>query len=454
MTQITKKYKNSDKFFGATDIISNFLARNLRDHTGLQVDFTNCFDCMVRDSASALAELCLYPHIFACCSSNTFRIAPTEIARESATLYSTAILGGDLQSNQEAQVLASTSVISANCPRDRSKNNSFSAAKSSMSCYADFATSFDCMVRDRFSKNASTNFGTGISKAIAIFSKVSRLGVYLPLNHLDQCLMSTCVRSCKSLYESSKNSSAFVTGSKTKALGLLRMLKIGFKSLIKKFSTRAKDSASSQINQAILSPSSLWNSLNLWWFSHLNTRLSVIPTYKSSPSSRLTKYIARELGSFLRCSKETEGSDRTSTRANWLPSPPTGAWHNTSMLPSILLIPSAASTCKLSPDPLSLLPSSLHSSFALPIFYSFFHLLRIVVIITLSDVYLMWRQCVTNIKYTQITKPLRQQGLVINQYPAKDGKNRPKLYEYTIRPKGRSPSPNFTMPSYAEMEAV
>ncbi len=74
---------------------------------------------------------------------------------------------------------------------------------------ADFA-SLDCIVRDRRSTNTSTSSGSGIFNAIAAFSRVSRLGVDLPLNHLDQCLIFTSVTSCKSLYESSKNSSAFV----------------------------------------------------------------------------------------------------------------------------------------------------------------------------------------------------------------------------------------------------
>lgn len=70
--------------------------------------------------------------------------------------------------------------------------------------------SLSCIVRDLRSTKSSTSSGSDISKAIATRSKVSRVGVDFPLNHLDQCLMFTSVTSCKSLYESSKNLSAFV----------------------------------------------------------------------------------------------------------------------------------------------------------------------------------------------------------------------------------------------------
>lgn len=178
------------------NIIGDFLLPAFSNVTRLQADFDTCFNCIVRDF--------VYPHIFAYRSSNTSRIAPTGIARESATLYSAAILGGDLQSNQAAQVLASTPVMAASCPRDKSKNNSFSAAKSSTSSYADFA-SLDCMVRDRRSRNATKRTVTGIFSAIAHRSKLLTLGVALPFSHLDHVAISSSVQDANSETVISKN---------------------------------------------------------------------------------------------------------------------------------------------------------------------------------------------------------------------------------------------------------
>lgn len=78
-----------------------------------------------------------------------------------------------------------------------------------LSGYALFA-SLDCIVRDRLSRKASINSINGISKDSATRSKVSRLGVFNPLNHRDQLVIATPVRVAKSLYESSKKYSLFL----------------------------------------------------------------------------------------------------------------------------------------------------------------------------------------------------------------------------------------------------
>ncbi len=80
-------------------------------------------------------------------------------------------------------------------------------AISEVTDYADLTNCFDCIVRDRLSKKASTNSPTGIFKSIASLSRVSRDGICLQLNHTDQLEDSTFVRRFKSLYDSFKNSS-------------------------------------------------------------------------------------------------------------------------------------------------------------------------------------------------------------------------------------------------------
>lgn len=58
----------------------------------------------------------------------------------------------------------------------------------------------------------------------------------------------------------------------------------------------------------------------------------------------------------------------------------------------------------------------------------------------------------TNI--AQMTKHLSPQVLATNLTTRKDGLFFVKTYEYHTRPKGRSPSPSFTVPSYADMGGI
>jgi len=65
---------------------------------------------------------------------------------------------------------------------------------------ADFTNCFDCMVRDRLSKNASNSSTTGISNAIAAFSKLLKLGDELPCTQLHQFLPSIFVLAANLAY--------------------------------------------------------------------------------------------------------------------------------------------------------------------------------------------------------------------------------------------------------------
>lgn len=66
--------------------------------------------------------------------------------------------------------------------------------------------SLSCIVRDRFSRNATKRTVTGISNAIAHRSKLLTLGVALPFSHLDHVAISSSVRDANSETVMSKNS--------------------------------------------------------------------------------------------------------------------------------------------------------------------------------------------------------------------------------------------------------
>lgn len=125
--------------------------------------------------------------------------------------------------------------------------------------------------------------------------------------------------------------------------------------------------------------------------------------YNTSSLSERAKYITGTfLGNDLRLSKGNEGSDRTQKRVNWLnPSLPADSKSDAEPLLSPLFL-SFLSPDNKSPKRSALALLSLHSSFSLPIFYSYLASL-ILIIIHQVDVYLKCKtsQLGIHIKYTQ-----------------------------------------------------
>ena len=125
----------------------------------------------------------------------------------------------NLPTNVNINLNASVKKISASgCARHQIDQSikfpqSFCSVNNNIVCdlsgYALFA-SLDCIVRDRLSTNASTSSVSGISNASATRSNDSRVGVFLPLNQLDQFAESISVRTFNFLYESSKKYSLFL----------------------------------------------------------------------------------------------------------------------------------------------------------------------------------------------------------------------------------------------------
>ncbi len=248
----------------------------------------------------------------------------------------------------------------------------------------------------RLSSNASINSINDISNPSAALRKVSRVGDVSPLNHLDQIEGSILVLLCNREYVELKNSFwlsvnrefASLVGSFTGSICSIPLtLSNGLKALIKKLSAWSRDSVSFHFNQAILTPSIFWSSLTLLWVAHLKTKLSVIPTYIHLCLLSNTKYTPARLGSFLRCSKLTEGSDRTSICVNSLSIPPSPASGNVARHPSSLLLPTSLFPDNTLLTPVHPFPAGLRSFFSPPISCSSFFLPLIPKILHQNDVH-------------------------------------------------------------------
>lgn len=164
MTQtITISDKDSNKFCGAVHIIGDSLLQSDHIGTGLQADFGIGFNSNRRIKVNLLAD--------------GFNAHGASLSRFKAASF------GVTPSSQKCLARL-------------------------LSLQADFA-SLDCMVRDRFSSNASTNSKNGISNRLATFRKASSVGEVSPLNQLDQTLISMPVSILSALYESFKNFSLF-----------------------------------------------------------------------------------------------------------------------------------------------------------------------------------------------------------------------------------------------------